>query len=470
MVPWQRLDIGDGTFSGTLRLADDVDYTLVSWGLQTARRRRSEFGGRGPFYEVEETITVHVLGNTPALAYENLERLYTTIDRVAAWRESGGLTAPITIKALPAGSKRTKPLTSLVLGWASDDRADALPAEWNPTLNCFLISNVMIRIVRSNPWLDDEEAPVIGSSQPIGTIHLVSWTNAVSVDSPITARFGGYTQGTLPVNGALKAMHGGYVVLTPNYDDLLVIEGEALTRVSGYTVATVTDSANLARGGSVLRLTADATGKETILEGTIGSTFGNVAKKVYVFVVLRQNNAADVWSMTAQVSREYIGFTTRSRVATQQTQAQILAFPLGLLPNGATKLRLTINHQTLTSNTFDIDYVVLVNVQPQTRVIGLSPTQFGNVFASNTTALSLLIDHRALTHPDATVRLDAPATGEFAPLPYQSPIGLSTVGKTAAAIVIATGTLGQWRAANAAGSVVTHDLAVARRAAYLTPR
>lgn len=141
---------GDATSALLADLLYDDNYALESYVPGVAARRSSQLGGRGPYADVVDTLTVHVAGPTPARAYAAIEALAGLIDQAELW--SRGLpVSPVLIRAHDQQSTEGQPVAAAILGW-SGERPVSWPWPRQQPDGTYVIQNVALRFQRAGLW------------------------------------------------------------------------------------------------------------------------------------------------------------------------------------------------------------------------------------------------------------------------------------------------------------------------------
>lgn len=141
---------GDATSDALADLLYDPRYALESYVPGVASRRASQLGGSGPYTDVADALTVHVVGATPALAYAAIEVLAGRIDQAEQWRR-GLPVSPVLIRAHDQQSTEAQPAAAAILGW-SGERPVAWPWPKQQPDGTYVIQNVQLRFQRAGLW------------------------------------------------------------------------------------------------------------------------------------------------------------------------------------------------------------------------------------------------------------------------------------------------------------------------------
>ena len=171
----------------TLTLTDGRNYALVDqgWAPGVAQLRISTLGGRGPYEDVVEQLTLNVLGETGVEALYNLGELSRMLDQAERWNR-GELVAAVKLTYQPQGSVLTTALQCVILGRAGGS-AVSNSATFNDLLMCYEISNVQLAFVRRGLWLEAEETLAATSAAANPGIRTGTFASVATIASPAKA-------------------------------------------------------------------------------------------------------------------------------------------------------------------------------------------------------------------------------------------------------------------------------------------
>lgn len=442
-----------------ISLVDGVNYALVDsgWAPTVAARRVGTLAGSGPYEDVDEEITVNVLGTTAAIALDNLQTLSEILDVADRWSQ-GDTSSPALITCQPQGSISTGELQALIIGRGEGSGFLGLPVTFNDQLMIYEISNVKIRFKRRGQWIsnDDTAGSISGSPANIATSMSASFAAFSSgVISPVNISL-------IKASGYKTQLPAGYVLIG-NGVDFTITEAESLT-ATAYT--SVADSANNARGGSVLRYTPTVT---TLTQtATYTRTAGTDAQQLTFFANVRNNSASATWIMRVRASRLGVNVVTPDTLIDASTLLpRIISLGSLSLPSSNTSavtLRLEITASTTSGPpTLDIDYIVAMRTDGNYgRVIAIDAEPV--VTASKT---ELRISHLALSSPGPLVAYYA--AGSIAQ-GWRGDAFL-VMGSTVYVAWLATNGDAKWNLMNAAASAIENvTLTATQDPAYLVPQ
>jgi hypothetical protein len=451
VAAYTTLTISDGTT--TANLVDGTNYALVAggWGPSVAPLRVSTLGGSGPYADVVEQITVDVRGSTGATCLANLAKLSQLLDQAERWAR-GEPVAAVLLACQPQGSTLAAALSCVILGRAGES-ALSTPATFNDLLMCYEIPDVQISFQRRGQWLAAEETKTVVASAAteIPTVCAVTFDSAAAIASPAYVLAGG-----LNVN-----KNASFLLIADAANKIAILEAESFGTSAPWS--SVADSANNARGGSLLRYTPAGT---TTVRNTLNLAVlpANV-RRLNVYMALRNNSATVTWRLravgnvdgTTEVSTPEIivdSSTTVPRIVFLGT----LAFVGTLVWIGFDVTASSISG----SPTLDFDYMVLHVMESKSGTIAFTP-----VISSS--GGGVIADARALTQPSPI------ASGYDAlpvALPYAGDAWVQTIGAVLAVALLMTGghASNYWRCTTALGVVSQMSLSAKRRLAYLTPQ
>jgi len=466
------LSITDGTT--TLELTDGVSYALVSYAPTAAPLKESLLGSQGPYDNVVDTITVHAMGTTAALAYAAADALQTLLEQAFRWWQNEVVSA-VTLKAIAQDSivaTITTPLTALVRGRASGGPAGVtLPAMWHEHFGKYVIQNITLQFVRGPLWLGATQTATSNTAGMPSVLTATFAAGAVAHQTPMVATLSG------PLNRSILALQLGYFLIAPQ-NRLELIEAETMTNTGGGTATSTADAAAHASNGSVMRLSAPPAHAQ--LFKAFSAPFAANAYQVAVFATIRINavptgantmqailyrNSAPVLGPIVPVDDTYFGVNGLP----QPVFLGIIDMPSG---SPATGVQVSVDWF---NSTFDIDVVVCIalNNASDARAVATvidpnSYTPFNG--ASATSPLSVVYDPQALTQPTPKVTGREATGGTDEPWPISGDAYLVSKDAVVTAMWLATqGTL--WRPWDTtAAAQISFTLALARRAPYLLPQ
>lgn len=445
------LALTDGTTTCTL--ADGAggvtSYRLTygAWGPKLAARRAAQLGGRGPYEDVSEEMTISIHGSSTANAYSKLQALQALLEQAGRFAR-GEAVAPVLLKYSPPDatvSSAASPLQAVV-----SEGMLMLPGNFNATQPQFVIANIKIKLKRQGEWLHVTESPMsepgLTNSGELATITLPAAAKALS---PTLLQM---TQGRMEsdTTDQIIVLAGG-----SSRVQILAANGGA-----GGAFSAVNDAAKFARHTNVLRYTPAVT---TEVGQAIGAlSMDSQTRQCIVLASVRNNSATTSFSIRMQLSSTGgYGFTPRQRIAANALYPQWIT--LGLVATGETPTYCYLYvTASAASGSLDIDSIVVVSVNfPEVHIIGVpdNPSYSG--------VATLVIDHRALTRESPAVT----AAGFSGP--YMGNVWLPTQSAGLTALVLQCGGYNRdrWRTTRFSGSelVVANVFTATRLRALVAP-
>lgn len=464
---FELLEIGDGTT--VLELTDDISYALVSYAPQIGVLRDNELGGRGPYQDAHETITVHAMGATAAEAYTAADALNRLFDTARRWWLDENAT-PIVLRIKAQGSLLA-PLRAIIYGRPiGGPRTVSLPPMYSNSYCKYIIPNLTLQFSRGGQLLSNTVDTAASASASHPTIHTCTLASALT-QSPIDLSLSGVTAADV------RFYQSGYALIAP-VGRLSMVEGESTTAGSvgaGTATATsVADAAAVASAGNVRRWTGTLTFTGEIrntwnLSGAIAASRQPIA----IFAAVRFNSATIVtgtWRALGFRTGSVIDGTPYLPMRYNSGLPQIIS--LGLLQSRAGFDQLAIEFAGILpiGTTFDIDYVAAISLDDEaSRVIALSDAYSARLGSlAGATAIALEIRANALTDSAPAVRVTATG-GVVEYFGYGGDPYLVQIGTDISMILMTTGGGTTWRPATG-GAAMSGVLTASRRQAYLAPQ
>jgi len=463
------LEITDGTTS--LELTDGQNYALISYAPVAAPLRESLLGSVGPYEVVQDTITVHALGTTAALAYAAADKLQTLLEQAFRWWQGERVSA-VTLRAMAQDSTLASPVVALIRGRAPGAAAGlSLPAIWHEHYGKYVIQNITLTFLRG-PLYQGANATATSNTAAMPSVLTATFAaGAVDHETPMVATLSG------PLNRSVLCLQLGFLIVAP-VNRIEVIEAEGMTKTGGGTATSTADAAQHASAGSVMRLSAAPA--QLQLEKAFTAPFAANAYQVAVYAVVRVNgtptNPISMWALLFRNS----AFVSGPIVPINYTYFGQPNIPqpvfLGLIDLDTPATKVMIVTSWLDNPvTIDIDYIVCValNNAPDARAVAtvIDPniyTPFAG--AVSTSPLSVVYDPQSLTRPAAAVTGREATSGTDEPWPVSGDAYLVSKEAVVTALYLATqGTF--WRPWDAtAAAQISFTLALTRRAPYLLPQ
>lgn len=468
------LELTDGTVATACELTDNINYALVSYAPQSAPLRESLLGGQGPYDVVIDTITVHAMGTTAALAYAAADRLNALLDQAWRWWHGERVTA-VNLRATAQDSVLTSPdkVSALVRGRPPQGAANiTLPVIFSQEYGRYVIQNITIQFVRGPEFFGATQTATSNSAAMPSVLSATFAAGAVTTWTPMVATLSG------PLRRSILALQLGYLIVAPQ-NRIEVIEGESMTFSGGGLATSTADAAAHASGGSVMRLSNAPAFAQ--LTKAFTANFAANAYQVACFAAVRVNGTP-----AAQITMRAILFRNTAPIGIGPTvPISYLYFGTANLPqivflgiiDGVSPFT-QIQIQTEWSEnpvTIDIDYVMCValNNAPDARVVAtvIDPndyTPFTGI--SSTSPLSVVYDPQALSQiaPSVTGREATTSTDE----PWSVVGDPFLVSKEAIMTGMWLATHGTfWRPWDTtAAAAISFTLALSRRVPFLLPQ
>lgn len=435
-------------WTSVLDLNDGVNYRLRhdTWSPAVAARRASLLGGRGLYEDVEETMTLDVLGTTPAQALTNLGNLSAALDQADRWSLEENV-SPLILSYMPSGSALGHALQTTVLGRYDQQPMVGLSAGFNDVGYLYEIHDVEVRFKRRGSWLDTAETAT-STATDAGEILTATFSGNATVSSPVRVGF---------TSNVPSLPNGAIMLFAKAASKFLLINAKDMAGATAYT-SIVATTAN-ARSGNVLRYTP--TGTTVAQSNSVAAAF--TSKKTAVFATVRNNGSATyqieftaVTSVGATVVRTPPAYIDASTTNPRTVFLGYVANPVGAL--GSYNIRITAS---ATGSSLDIDEIVLMDVDDETSTaVGVIPTALGNV--------EIAADPQPLTGQRAVVGSPNAVAGTpivgFAS--YQGNAFVLSTGSTICGVILAP-YASYFRAYNV--SSIQFALRATRNRAYQTP-
>lgn len=453
---WQYVALTDGTT--LLNLTDGIAYDLASYAPGAGARNQNDLG---PLYsDIEDTLTFHAIGCTPADAYAAVDAVNLLLDQAWRWAQSEPVAAVRLLIQLQ-GTTLALPLEVAVKGRApgNDSPPLAAPEQRAEYADNYVIQDVTITFLRRGQLLyPTAETGTYSAAAAAPTVHTITLTTPTGLSSPTLLQFE-YSQAGVIDNYDVEY---AYALTASSASRLQIYEAESMSL--GTNVASVADAAAFARGGSVARYSPG------VLSTTLGGTlvgFDTAARTIAVWAAVRNNSATTNFTIQAQAGSNtgVVQNAVAVPIDTSTTNPRliflgIIAFQLAF---DGVNLLLTAS---AASGTFDIDYIIVQAVDDETsgalRIFGT------NGAATPLTGQGpLTIDPRPLTF--ATPIVTSFPSSITTPMSYAGSPVLYTRGSFVTCLMGKT-TGNFWRIVGGITVVDSRVLSIARYGAYLTPR
>jgi hypothetical protein len=454
---------GQTTPSGTTVTVDFIggtEYRVSSWSPAVARRRTGNIGGRGPYAEVDEEMTITITG---ASALTRLEQVRLLLDQGERWNR-GEAVYPVFLHYQPTAS--SSELKALVLGGEV-----GLPSNFINAPVVTVIDPVELRFRRSGLWYGAETA-VTDATTINPETAVVSGFTALNAAAPIRVELEGLEVDKAAVNGSWVLVSSADTAARAE-DRLVVVSAESFAPVLDYT--SVNDSAKYARGNNVLRFSPSTADQvvETLAPTLSGLVDTNV-RRWGVFINYRNNSATTSFRVRAALWHDY------SAGGTTFVLTPWLSIPAGTsnpqwafvgsaaIPDSLSRVTLLME-ASAASGTLDVDDVVLMAMDFPDSDCALTVS---GAYGGISLATELVIDPAPLTRATPAVYVYENSASQY--LTYRGDAYLSMrEGCTAVAVLWLTdgySSATYWRAIDGGGAAQNPTVRVTRTAAYLTPR
>lgn len=439
-------------------LAAAAVWRVGQWSPAVAVRRAGELGGRGPYEDVDEAMTISIAG---ASAQSHLASLRGLLEQAARWAR-GEPVGVVKLHYKPTAS--SEELTAVVMGGSVE-----LPENYVNTGAQQMIDPVVVRFRRAALWLG-------GTS---------NGTDATTTN-PETAVISGFTSRNVPapikvdVDLSLyqATVWNSFLLISSGIDAAtagkrVVVISNPSSFAPGGGFSTPADMDNKARGNTVLRLTpAYAESYHTSEAVPVASATDQYARRWGVFINYRNNSGAVSFRVKANLYN--------STYPSQITPTAEMVIPAGAskprwafvgaasLPDSLERVELVV-WASATGGTLDIDDVVLMALDFPESDVAIAIHDGGSAFAYSG-AFDLTVDHRLGSHLSPVV-VTAAASG-VGYLPHQ---GDGTVYMREGCAAVAVAFLGSgfqnpdyWRL-TIGTTVINPSVTVTRTNSYLTP-
>lgn len=457
--PYLFLRLTDGTtditFSDGANGSTNYPPQSGGWAPNVAALDQSLLGGRGPYTDVVEEITINVRGTTAATCYANLDALARLLDQADRWWMRAEAVTPVVLKWAPQGSTAyatATPLQALVLGRVPGDTTSAaqLPPTFDSAGNQFVTYGVTIKILRRGTWSGTNDTTGASGASANPTVMTRAFGATHPLSSPVDITIGGFNGTTTPT------IQAGYLVIGSTSTDIQIIEAEG-----GATGAftSVADAANNARGGNVLRYTPASTAAATCAGISMTLTGGQCA----VIAAVRNNSATATYQIQANFSG--FGLTTSTpavTIDTSSTQPRLVL--LGVSgSNAQNTVSVTATASATGAGTLDIDYLIILNLRNETTAIIAHDA--ASLATAGAGAASLAFDYSPSS--DRTPRIFVSGSGGNVSLTYRGVVPIQSVGANIYAAWTAPNGA-SWRFTTTAPAVLSVTLNATRYQQYLT--
>lgn len=433
-------------------------YRITSWSPAVAQRRVGEFG-RGPYEDVEETMTIVISGAT---ALASLTALQAVLNQARRWAR-GEPVGVVLLHYKPTAS--SDELQTPLLGGVVE-----LPSNFVNAPVVTVIDPVTVTFTRAGLWYGAETALTDTTTTNPETAQVATFA-ALGASAPVKVELEGIELNKASVNGSFLLVSSDEASAGAA-SRIVVMSAESLVGNTGYT--SVADASKFARG-NVLRFTPSGTPGEAFETiAPAGFTYNSRVRRWGVFVNYRNNSATTSFQVWAKLWHTYLnggpGYTDTPRliVPAGTSNPQWAFVGGGTLPDSLARVSLMME-ASAASGSLDIDDVVVVAQDYPDSDIAL---RLGGALGSISLTTTLVIDPAVLSRLMPAVYITENDTPQW--LSYLGPAYLS-MRENATSIAVAWLTNGYssatyWRALDTGNSPQNPLVRVTRTAAYLTPR
>jgi hypothetical protein len=459
------LQLTDG--SVTADLLDGTNYELndSGWAPAVAPRSQSDIG---PYYEdVEEKISVNVIGGTNMLA--NSAKLSQLLDQADAWFD-GEPVAPVVIKAQPKGSTQSVS-QALILGRASGQLLD-LPSTYNDFLVGNSIENGGLRFRRRGQWLADEVAVTAGSSVNAAVIQSITSLANLKGVHPLTIELGSIPSGT---SGAtIDDLPASVLLYSYAANRLAIVEAESLmSPISGLGTTDASYSSvseSEARGTHVLQCAPVTGGAKATGYALTG--LPDAIEQIYVYASVAGLTPGMSW--TVRVKTINLGRVAYGPSVTIDgyTGGPVVVF-LGAISNpvGHSAVALEITPSDASgSPAFQMDYLAFVaGESPCEGALAIDAVNDIATTLGGGINFSLVVQDRSLTDIDPFVGVTRTSPDIAINAGYRGNASLLSTGTTVSTLWLPSGN-NVWLSHLINGTVTSTKLTVRRKPASVVPQ
>ncbi len=377
------LEITDGTLSAVFADgsggATSYQFTYGGWAPSVAPLRRSQLGGRGPYEDIVEEITVNITGASVDAVLANVNTLMTLIENAERWR-NGENVAGVVIKFSPGGStvsSAASPMQAVILGRAPGDTSPVvnLPGTFESKLLAGgkYVLGVRLRFLRRGLWLHTTEtktAALVDNGE-IATLQTFTARKALSPCDIALTRVDG--RSTFP-SGYLLVADGD---ASGANKALEILNAESMT-ATGFT--SVSDASRLARNTNVLRYTPTGTTETNTGSQNFAGAISGGSGPLAIFANVRNNSSTTSFKLRASVvfSGSKTQYTPRIVIP-----AQASAYPkwmyVGMVNGRDAKSLILWLTASAASGTLDIDSIVIVNLAERVMIAQISFDRLGTL-------------------------------------------------------------------------------------------
>lgn len=273
-------------------LVNGPQYQNARYTRAVAARRASSLAGQSRYAEVEDEITIDVLGPTYGACIRNAEKLWGILDQAAEWEEGGHVDA-IQLR-MRAPVSEIGDVTTMVLGPAPG----AAPGEFAPEQDVaapgspWVLRGVTLRFRSRGRLLTTRESAGASESSGNPTVETITFTtDAGRVASPLGVGITSSSDfvGESPLSVTVK---DGFLLTAADSSAIELIDASRANTINP-AFTTPDDSSHFPySGGDVLRFTPSTTDVfgTTVSAGGFSGVLGY--EQIGVLIAVRNNSAS----------------------------------------------------------------------------------------------------------------------------------------------------------------------------------
>lgn len=470
MIPFEHIELTDGTTANTLYLHDGVQYAVYSWAAAVAPRDPSELDGRGDYADVQETMTLDVFGDSAVNCADNLNRILRLLDQAQRWWDNENVTL-VKIRVRVQDST-VGIVESVILGPGRGEPPGTVDPVYDVMLDRWRISGVTLTFIRRALWIGTTDTETALAAVPAGDFFTFVFDTNHPLRSPLRIRLS--LPSTPAAPGTDVVVADNFLILTDASAKIQVVEAENIG-ASGIFTVVAPAAADQARGGNVLRATpaaANTTYTTAALTVSLLETPGT-----YIAFLIMRGSLTSTCQVRLQLTDKLgnVTYTAWTAISlTANTAVPVSLGPLVAPPDiGLRNMAMQIQTASVAGGpVFDTDYVTFVRADQALSVTKFDRQVLNNSIYGVSTAVQILIEPRPLTHTqplvgfskaDETLKTGASYAGDSYPM---------QAGTAYAGIWLATqgDATTRYRFCNyTAGGLYNTTVIAVRQRGYLTP-
>jgi len=470
----QSWTISDGVTTINLIGTNYKVLNAGAWAPRVATRARDAMAGRSVYEDVDENpLYLSISGTDKGDVLSELSTLINLLDQASAWME-GEPVNPVYMSYRPEDSATGITLQAFIKGPPSFGDYLTIPSHFDSGViggGAVLGTNadpIILQYRRAGLWLDGEEtetATATSANPEEKTLTTFSESAPIPWPYDFTVTFARTSTNTFQLMG-----YYGYLAITNAATKIAFFEAESGS-LSDANFTSMADTT--ASGGNMMRLDTgvDENSVCYIGETTIASISG--VREIQFFTMVRNNSSSLTYDVQlhwqeAGSNSEYTGRIIT--LGTANNDPQLLDLGVMYIPFGASlsdynwDVRVTPSGTVTAGNTLDIDYVCLVGIDENTRILKFE--RMLDAFNAYT-SVALTINHNLDTSFSPTVFTDATYPRYEA---YDGNATLMAKGNTLSFIVLMhDNEKGDWVMEDTGAGKITYTASATRMRAYLIP-